>query len=57
MKHEIHVKHIFQKLQKADLQVDVIKCEFYMMKVVYFNLIIIIEDIHMNLIKIEIIIN
>ena len=41
MKHEIHVKHILQKLQETDLQVDIIKCEFHVMKVVYFNFIII----------------
>ena len=57
MKHEIHVKHILQKLQETDLQVDIIKCEFHVMKVVYFNFIIIIEDICMNSVKIEIIIN
>ena len=42
MKHEIHVKHIFQKLQEADLQVNIIKYEFHMIEVVYLNLIIII---------------
>ena len=57
MKHEIHVKHILQKLWEISLQIDVIKCEFHVIKVVYFDLIIIIEDICMNFIKIEIIVN
>ena len=57
MKHEIHVKHIFQKLWEADLQVDVIKYEFHVMKVIYLSLIIITEDICMNSVKIEIIVN
>ena len=57
MKHEIHVKCILQKLQEADLQVDVIKYEFHVMKVIYLSFIIIIESIHMNSVKIEIIVN
>jgi len=29
LKHEIHVKLILQKLQEADLQMNIIKCKFY----------------------------
>jgi len=29
LEHEIYVKLIFQKLREANLQVDIIKCEFY----------------------------
>ena len=57
MKHEIHVKHILQKLQEADLQVNIIKYEFHVTKIIYFDFIIIIKRIHMNFVKIETIIN
>ena len=55
IKHEIHVKCIFQKLWKADLQVDIIKYKFHVIKIIYLSLIIIIEDI--CIVKIEIIVN
>ncbi len=29
LKHEIHVKLILQKLQEADLQMNIIKCKFH----------------------------
>ena len=57
MKHEIHVKHILQKLQEADLQVDVIKYEFHVTEVVYLDFIIITKRICMNSVKIETIVN
>ena len=57
MKHEIHIKHIFQKLQEADLQVNVIKYKFHVIKVIYLDFIIITKRIHMNSVKIETIVN
>ena len=29
LKHEIHVKLILQKLREANLQINIIKCKFY----------------------------
>ncbi len=57
LKHEIHVKLILQKLQKADLQTNIIKCKFHITQVLYLELIIIIEEIKMNSFKINIIVN
>ncbi len=57
VKHEIHVKLILQKLQEADLQMNIIKCKFHVTQVSYLELIIIIEEIKMNSFKINIIIN
>ena len=54
--HEIHIKRILQKLREVELQVDIIKCEFHVNRVSYLSLIIIIEGIKMNLVKIEIIV-
>ncbi len=55
--HEIHVKLILQKLCKANLQTNIIKCEFHVTQVLYLELIIIIKEIKMNSSKINIIVN
>jgi len=57
LEHEIHVKLILRKLQEADLQMNIIKCKFYVTQVSYLELIIIIEEIKMNSSKINIIVN
>jgi len=57
LKHEIHVKLILQKLQEADLQMNIIKCKFHVTQVSYLELIIIIKEIKMNFSKINIIVN
>ena len=54
--HEIHIKRILQKLREVELQVDIIKCEFHVNRVSYLNLIIIIEGIKIDLVKIAIIV-
>ena len=56
VEHEIHIKRILQKLREVELQVDIIKCEFHVNRVSYLSLIIIIEDIKINPVKIEIIV-
>ncbi len=56
-KHEIYVKLILQKLQEADLQMNIIKCKFHVTQVLYLELIIIIKEIKMNFFKINIIVN
>ncbi len=57
LEHEIHVKLILQKLQEADLQMNIIKCKFHITQVSYLELIIIIEEIKINSSKINIIVN
>jgi len=57
LEHEIYVKLILQKLQEADLQMNIIKCKFHVTQVSYLELIIIIEEIKMNSFKINIIVN
>ncbi len=57
LEHEIHVKLILQKLQEADLQMNIIKCKFHVTQVLYLELIIIIEEVKMNSFKINIIVN
>ena len=55
--HEIHIKHILQKLKKADLQTDIIKCAFYITQISYLELIITTEGVKMDSAKISTIIN
>jgi len=43
LKHEIYVKLILWKLQEANLQMNIIKCKFYITQVLYLELIIIIK--------------
>jgi len=57
LKYKVHVKLILQKLCKTDLQTNIIKCKFHVTQVSYLELIIIIEEVKMNLAKINIIVN
>src|SRR5438046_2822407 len=56
-KHQKHVHMILECLKKADLQCDIKKCKFYIIKVIYLDLIISYDDIKMNSVKIEVIIS
>ena len=47
-KHARHIRLIFQKFQKAGLQLDIDKCEFYAQEVKYLGLIITPEGIKMD---------
>ena len=51
--HEIHVKCVLQKLRKADLQADIIKCIFHIKEISYLELIIIIKEIKINSVKVS----
>ncbi len=57
LEHEIYVKLILRKLREANLQTNIIKCEFHVTQVSYLELIIIIEEVKMNSSKINIIVN
>ena len=53
--HIEHVNKMLFKLKKADLYLNIDKCEFHVITIKYLNLIIIIEDIQMNFDKIKVI--
>ena len=53
--HDRHVEWVFIQLKKADIQCDIEKFEFNVQKIKYLNLIINIDDIRINLIKIKVI--
>ena len=55
--HEIYVKRVLQKLEEADLQVNITKCAFHVTQVPYLGLIIIIKGVKMNSAKVDTIIN
>ena len=47
-KHTAHIRKVLNKLKKTGLFLDIDKCEFYVIEVKYFELIIIIEGVKMN---------
>ena len=52
-KHQTHVHQILDKLRKANIYLNIKKCHFNVIEIKYLELIIIIEDIKMNLEKVE----
>jgi hypothetical protein len=48
LEHETHVKKILFRLRDVELQVNIIKCKFLVTKILYLELIVIIDDIKMN---------
>ncbi len=47
-KHKRHVKLILNRLQKADLQIDINKCEFHVQKTIFLELLISIKELKIN---------
>src|SRR4030095_13147003 len=53
--HQKHIKLILQIMRNISLQLNVNKCKFHKTEVLYLSLLISTEEIHMNSVKIEII--
>jgi len=53
--HVNHVKQIFERLRKFKLYASLKKCEFFITKVNFLEFVIFIEDILMNLSRVNII--
>ena len=51
--HRQHVQQVLQKLQRAELQLDIDKCEFHVQEVKYLELIIGVDGIKMDPVKVE----
>ncbi len=47
-KHKWHVRLILNRLQEADLQIDINKCEFHVQKTIFLELLILIEELKIN---------
>ena len=54
-KHSIHVRKVFERLRIANFQTNINKCEFFVIEIKYFELIISMNDIRMNFAKVKII--
>ena len=52
-KHKQHVWLILNKLQEADLQININKCKFYVQKTIFLELLISIKELKMNSQKIQ----
>jgi len=56
-KHKQHVRLILDRLQDADLQIDIQKCEFDVEETVFLKIIVSEQDLCMNFIKVKVIVN
>jgi len=55
--HKQHVKMILNRLREADLQMNIRKCEFDVEEIVFLEVIVSEQDLHMNSIKVKVIVN
>ena len=55
--HIKHVRLIFQKLREIDLQMNILKCEFYVQKIKFLNLLMSIDELQINSTKIQVVID
>ena len=51
-KHIEHVRKVFKKFLDVDLQMNIKKCEFYVQKINFLKILLFIENIYMNFLKI-----
>ncbi len=56
-KHKQHVQLILNRLQEADLQIDINKCKFHVQKIIFLELLMSIERLKMNSRKIQAVVN
>ncbi len=56
-KHKWHVWLILNRLQEADLQVDINKCKFHVQKIIFLELLMSIKRLKMNSRKIQAVVN
>ncbi len=56
-KHKRHVRLVLNRLQEANLQVNIDKCEFYVQKIIFLKLLMLIEKLKMNSRKVQAVIN
>jgi len=52
-KHKQHVQLILHRLRKTGLQVNINKCEFHVQKIFFLRLLLFIEELKMNLRKVQ----
>ncbi len=52
-KHKQHVRLILYRLQKINLQMNINKCKFHVQKIFFLKLLLFIEELKMNLRKVQ----
>ena len=52
-KHREHFEQMFIKLKKIELQMNIIKCEFFKTKIIFLKIILFVNDLKMNFNKIQ----
>jgi len=52
-KHKRHVRLILHRLRETDLQMNINKCEFHVQKIFFLKLLLFIEELKMNLRKVQ----
>jgi len=52
-KHKRHVRLVLHRLRETDLQVNINKCEFHVQKIFFLRLLLFIEELKMNLRKVQ----
>ncbi len=52
-KHKRHIRLILHRLRETDLQVNINKCEFHVQKIFFLELLLFIEELKMNLRKVQ----
>jgi len=52
-KHKRHVRLVLHRLQETDLQMNINKCEFHVQKIFFLRLLLFIEELKMNLRKVQ----
>ncbi len=52
-KHKQHVQLILHRLQETDFQMNINKCKFYVQKIFFLKLLLFIEELKMNLRKVQ----
>jgi len=52
-KHKQHVRLVLHRLQETDLQMNINKCKFHVQKIFFLRLLLFIEELKMNLRKVQ----
>ncbi len=52
-KHKKHVQLVLHKLQESDLQININKCKFHVQEISFLELLLFIEELKMNLRKVQ----
>jgi len=55
-KHKRHVRLVLHRLREADLQININKCKFHVQKIFFLKLLLFIEELKMNLRKVQVVV-